>query len=714
MDCRMSDHVTKVAEYMSYQKFDRRIMTNLGTALPLELLHANSRGAYHCSSVVGCNTRKYHGLLVVPSESGSDPDVLLSSMDETVIQHGAEFHLAVHKYHDGTLSPNGHKYIREFSVEECPRTIYRVGGVVLSKEIVFSSKINQLLIRYRLLEAHSETTLRLMPMLAFRTVRELTHINDKIDWSYTSEDHGVSLCLYKGMSRLYMQLSKYGAVWHQEPTWYRDFFYDREAERGNACVEDLPVPGYFSLNIRRGEDIILSASDCAIDPETLEETFEEALRSYGVADTFATCLRRSARQFFYEPRLGKSYLKAGYPWYGVRLRDEMVGLTACSFGIGEPELYHKVMDTALPAIWSYLDEGEEDSVIEDIWQPDSLLWVANAIQDYYRWAGKEETKKRYGATLRRAIRYIREGRVPLLEMRRNGLLYADPGEDRRPITWMGTMIDGAAVVDRRGYIVEYNALWYNALCFYRFLFDLQEDEEVTELIDQVRESFIRTFVNEHGYLLDYVADGRPLDWSVRPSQIIAVGLTYSPMSRKLQRSVLDYVTKELLTPKGLRSLSPVSPLYKGYAGGNQRERYYAYVQGGAWPWTLYYYLSAYLKLFKRTGLFFVDRMLIPFEEELSLNGIGTISEIYDGTPPYRGRSDLSFMMSVSAILRIVNRMVEYKSIWDEEGDLYDSFLSMTSHHSSSPDQGRGGADEEAAVTEESERGDKALNTERKE
>ncbi|WP_297238474.1 glycogen debranching enzyme N-terminal domain-containing protein, partial [uncultured Porphyromonas sp.] len=249
---------------MSYQKFDRRIMTNLGTALPRELLHANSRGAYHCSSVVGCNTRKYHGLLVVPSESGPDPTVLLSSMDETVIQHGAEFHLAVHKYHDGTLSPNGHKYIREFSVEECPRTIYRVGGVVLSKEIAFSSRINQLLIRYRLLEAHSETTLRLMPMLAFRTVKELTHVNDKIDWSYTDEDQGVSLSLYKGMPRLYLQLSKHDAVWHQEPTWYRDFFYDREAERGNACVEDLPVPGHFSLSIRRGEDIILSASDCAI------------------------------------------------------------------------------------------------------------------------------------------------------------------------------------------------------------------------------------------------------------------------------------------------------------------------------------------------------------------------------------------------------------------------------------------------------------------
>lgn len=696
---------------MSYQKFDRRIMTNLGTSLPLEVLHANSRGAYHCSSVVGCNTRKYHGLLVVPSPGRPEADVLLSSLDETVIQHGAEFHLAVHKYHDGTLSPNGHKYIREFSVERCPHTIYRVGGVVLSKEIAFSSKINQLLIRYKLLEAHSETTLELMPMLAYRSVKELTHVNDQIDWRFTDEDQGISLCLYKGMPRLYLQLSVSGAVWHQDPRWYRDFFYDREADRGNACIEDLPVPGHFSMQIRRGEEIILSASDEPIDPETLSEAFEEALASYGVADTFGKCLKRSARQFFYEPEEGSCYLKAGYPWYGVRLRDQMFGLTACSYGVGEPERFDQVMGTALPAVRRYLDEGLEDPVIENIWQPDSLLWIANAIQDYYRWEGKEKTRAKYGETLRRILSYLRESRVPYLTLRSNGLLYADPGADHRPLTWMDTMLDGAAVVDRRGYIVEYNALWYNALCFYRFLFDLQDEEELSELIDQVRESFVRTFVNEYGYLFDCVVDDRPQDWSVRPSQLIAVGLTYSPLSRKLQRSVLDYVTKELLTPKGLRSLSPVSPLYKGYSGGNQRERYYAYVQGGAWPWTLYYYLSAYLKLFKRTGLFFVDRMLIPFEEEINLHGVGTISELYDGTPPYRGRSDLSFMMSVSAILRIVNRLTEYKSVWDEEGDIFDYFLSMTSHHPSSPDQGLEGADKEAAASETRESQSETLSDE---
>lgn len=668
----------------------------------MELLHANSRGAYHCSSVVGCNTRKYHGLLVVPSPGRVDSDVLLSSLDETVIQHGAEFHLAVHKYHDGTFSPNGHKYIREFSVERCPQTIYRVGGVVLSKEIAFSARRNQLLIRYRLLDAHSDTTLQLMPILAYRGVKELTHVNDQIDWSYEEDPHGISMCLYKGMPRLHLQLSVDEAEWHHRPVWYRDFHYDREADRGNACVEDLPVPGYFSLQIHKGQEVILSASDEVVDPETLSEDFEQALTSYGVADSFAACLKRSARQFYYQPSEGASYLRAGYPWYGVRLRDEMVSLTSCSYGIGEPEIFDQVMATALPAIEKYLDEGVEDPIIEGIWQPDTLLWVTNTIQDYYRWGGKERTRDRYGKVLEKALDYITNDRVPYLKLRRNGLLYADPREDPRPITWMSMMVDGHAVVDRRGYIVEYNALWYNALCFYRFLFDKQEDEELNEQIDQVRESFIRTFVNKYGYLFDCVVDGRPQDWSVRPSQIIAVGLTYSPMSRKLQRSVLDYVTKELLTPKGLRSLSPVGPNYRAYAAGNQNDRFFAYVQGGAWPWTLYYYLSAYLKLFKRTGLFFVDRMLIPFEEEMNLFGIGTISEIYDGAPPYEGRSDLSFMMSVSAILRIVNRLTEYKTIGGEEdADIYDYFLSMTSHHSTSPDKGREGAEEEAAENEAS-------------
>ncbi|MDL2208632.1 glycogen debranching enzyme N-terminal domain-containing protein, partial [Parabacteroides sp. OttesenSCG-928-O15] len=170
---------------MSYLKFDKRLMVNLEESLTREVLRTNRKGAYHCTTIVDCNTRKYHGLLVMPVPGLDDNNhVLLSSLDETVIQHKAEFNLGLHKYQGGSFSPNGHKYIREYTSDNVPRTLYRVGGVILSKEKVFSSFENRIMIKYTLEEAHSDTTLRFRPFLAFRSVKELTHENGSVNRSY--------------------------------------------------------------------------------------------------------------------------------------------------------------------------------------------------------------------------------------------------------------------------------------------------------------------------------------------------------------------------------------------------------------------------------------------------------------------------------------------------------------------------------------------------
>ncbi len=669
---------------MSYLKFDRAIMTNLREALDKEVLRRNDRGAIMCTTLVGCNTRKYHGMLIVPDFNAGNPArLLLSSLDETVIQHGAEFNLAVHKYTGDHFSPNGHKYIREFSDDKSIKYIYRVGGVILSKEIILAADKNQLLVKYKLLEAHSDTTLRLRPFLAFRTVRELTHENPAIDWSYTKEDQGLSLCLYDGFPRLYMQLSKNDVTWNHQPLWYKNFFYDKEFIRGNPCTEDLPTPGYFEFGIKKGEEIIFSACDTAIDSASLKQCYMNAYEAAKPIETYVDCLKNAVTQCIFKPDDEHTYLIAGSPWFGPRMRDTLVSLTAASFGTGNPQLYDEVMATIIPALWSYLDEGKEDAIIKGISQPDSILWLVNCIQDYYRWEGTEKTLTKYGDTIKRAMNYIWENKIPMMEVRENTLLYAEPSELSEPITWMDNTIDGWPVVDRRGYIVEYNALWYNNLCFYRNIFDLK-DPHLDDYIDRVSESFVRVFVNEHDYLFDYVADNKPTDWSVRPNQIFAAGLSYSPLSRKLQRTVLDIVTRELKTPKGLRTLSPKSPYYKGYLSGAINDRRYAYMQGGVWPWLIYYYLGAYLKLFRREGINFVDRMLIPFEEEARFHGISCVSEMYDGTPPYSGRGAISFLMSLTAILRIRTRIDEYLSQGTE--DIFN--LSLTSHHVSSPDHNK--------------------------
>ena len=649
---------------MSYLKFDRNSMSNLEESLNKEILRTNRRGAYHCSTILGCNTRKYHGLLVVPIHKLSPyGHVLLSSFDETVIQHGAEFNLSLHKYVGEVFKPNGHKYIREYKLDAVPKIIYRVGGVILSKEILFTFDENRILIKYTLMQAHSQTTLRLRPFLAFRSVKELTHENDQIDWSHQEEPNGISMCLYPGYPRLFMQFSK-APEWTQDPHWYKNFLYDKERERGHECTEDLPVPGYFECDIRPGESLYFSAGDTAIDPKSIEEKFDLGVRTRLNRDSFLNCLINAADQFYYKPDEARSYLIAGYPWYGVRARDQFIALTGCTFGIGKPERYDKVMQTAWPAIRRFMQDGVPDAVIEGIELPDTLLWAINAIQDYSRYKGIDDTRSHYGAYVKEMMSYLLEDKHPSLNLMGNGLLYAI-APDRQPITWMDSTIDGYPVVDRQGYVVEFNALWYNALCFYRDLFE-ENDSTLNDFIERVSESFVRVFVNEYDFLFDYVVDGRPQDWNVRPNMIFAVGLKYSPLSRKLQRSVLDITTKELLTPKGLRTLSPVSPYYRGYCNGTLNERAYASYQGGVWSWLMYPYLSAYLKLFKRSGLSFIERVLIPFEDELSLHGIGTISEIYDPTPPYTGRGAISFATSVSAILRILKRL---KRVYNDDTEL---------------------------------------------
>lgn len=667
---------------MGVLTFDRSGLTNLNESLEKELVLTNRRGAYYCSSVLGCNTRKYHGMLVVPSADSLDNrSMLLSSLDESVIQHGATFNLSVHRYADGTFSPNGHKYLREFDVEQVIRMTYRVGGVLLSKELLLAQERNQLIIRYELLESHSPTTLCFKPFLGFRRVRDLTYENDMLDWSPQEEDNGVSWCLYGGYSRLHIQFSK-SARYNHKPHWNKNLFYTKEAERGHACTEDLPVPGIFECDIDKGEVIYLSISDEPIKTADLPKEYAKLWAEQLPQDTFVNCLKRSVDQFFYQPKEDKSYLLAGIPWFNVRHRDQMMGLTAASFGIGKPERYNAVMGCTLEALWRYYDDGVKDDVIHGLDQPDALLWVINCIQDYSRWVGMEQTRREYGEVVEKAIKYLRSDRHPQMKLMDNALLYATASESTKPITWMDGTIDGYPIVDRQGYIVEYNALWYNALCFYRALFDT-EDYLLDDYIDRVSESFVRVFVNDHDYLFDYVADGRQKDWNVRPSQLFAVGLSYSPLSRKLQRSVLDIVTRELLTPKGIRTLSPKSGYYRGYAHGKLNERSYAYLQGGVWSWLIYYYLSGYLKLFRRVGLTFVDRLMIPFEDEIAQHGIGTISEVYDGTPPYKARNGISFMMSVTAILRIKNRISEFEKYRSD--DIFDLRLSMTAHHDSSPD-----------------------------
>ena len=316
------------------------------------------------------------------------------------------------------------------------------------------------------------------------------------------------------------------------------------------------------------------------------------------------------------------------------------------------------MDTAEPALRAYMENGAPDPVIREVEHPDVGLWAIWAIQQYAKEVGVQKAAQRYGDLVGEVITYIMAQKHPDMKMMDNGLLFAN-GRDKA-ITWMNSTVNGRPVVPRSGYIVEFNALWYNALCFYNELLGAEPNAEVSRVIALVEKSFPQTFINGFNYLFDYV-NGSYVDWSVRPNMIFAVSLPYSPLTRVQKRAVLDVVTKELLTPKGIRSLSPKSEGYRPYYVGPQYERDLAYHQGTVWPWLLGAYLEAYLKVFGKSGAAFAERMLISMEEEMYNHCIGTIPELFDGNPPFVGRGAVSFAMNVAAILRIVDLLKKYNA-----------------------------------------------------
>lgn len=647
---------------MSYLRFDKTLMTNLAYSLPKEVLRSNRSGAYSCTTIVDCNTRKYHGLLVVPvPELDDENHVLLSSLDATVIQHGAEFNLGLHKYRGDNFSPRGHKYIREFDSLQVPTTIYRVGGVILKREQMFQHFENRIIIRYTLLDAHSETTLRLQPFLAFRSVREFTHENDKVNRDYFPIKNGIKTRMYEGYPYLYMQLNKENQYIFR-PDWYRGFEYPKEQERGYASDEDLYVPGYFEFTIKKGESVVFAAGLEEVDTDKLADLADYELNVRTPRDNFYNTLVNSAHQFFVH-REHEDYVLAGYPWFKCRARDMFISLPGLTLTNNEIKKFEDVMVTAEKAIREFM-AGEPLTVsVTEMEHPDVLLWAIWCIQQYSKIVSMEKCVEKYGHLLWDMMEWLRGGNHPNLQIKDNGLVYSEGRE--KAITWMNSSANGRPIVPRTGYIVEFNALWYNALRFSTELCKYVKNDHFATVLEDAAElcknNFAPMFYNEFGYLCDYCVDGYR-NYDVRPNMVFAVALDYSPLDKKQQKSVLDYCTKELSTPKGLRSLSPKSRGYNPMYVGPQVQRDYAYHQGTAWPWLAGFYMEACLKVYNYQRLSYVDRLLVGYEEELFYHCIGTIPELFDGNPPFHGRGAISFAMNVSGIMRIVKLLDKYNEV----------------------------------------------------
>ena len=455
-----------------------------------------------------------------------------------------------------------------------------------------------------------------------------------------------------------MQFSKKNEF-HFVPDWYRGLEYPKEQERGYSSNEDLYVPGYFEMPIKKGESIVFSASTSEIKTRSLKALFEKEVADRAPRDNFFHCLVNAAHQF--HNRVGEDrYLLAGYPWFKCRARDTFIALPGLTLAIGETDYFELVMKTAERGIREFMEEKPLTVKIYEMEQPDVLLWAVWAVQQYAKHVGREKGYAKYGKLVTDIMKYIVAGKHPNLTLEANGLLHTEGRE--RAVTWMNSTANGRPVVPRTGFIVEFNALWYNALKFCAALAASRNDEKSVKELEEraalAKESFVKVFLNDYGYLFDYV-DGPMMDWSVRPNMIFAVALDYSPLSQDQKKGVVDICTRELLTPKGLRSLSPKSGGYNPMYVGPQTQRDYAYHQGTAWPWLGGFYMEACLKLYKRTRLSFIERQMVGYEDEMAYHCLGTISELFDGNPPFHGRGAMSFAMNVAEILRTLKMLESY-------------------------------------------------------
>ena len=643
---------------MAFLKFNKSELVNLSYSLKREILCANKTGAYCNTSIVTCNTRRYHGLLAVTLDRfGGDRFLLLSDVDETLIVNGKQFNLGIHCYGD-MYEPRGHKYVVDFSADPVPQITYKVGEILFRKSIVMAQDRDQVLLKYELLESPTPVALQLRPFLAFRNIHALTEENPQANTAGTEIPNGVSYCLYESFPDLNMQVSDKSATFVQNPYWNKGVTYSDEYRRGYNCREDLLVPGWFEARLKPGESLVFSASIQEEVPSEFKHRFNACVKSAGEITSYRDQLRRCADTLITNHN-NRRRINAGYSWlYTGLLRETLMALPGLTlYGLNDPKQFEEILDNLIA--------DEQERLFMRTTQVEAPLALVTALQDYlYYGADPKKVWKNYGIIVRGVIESYLPGVRSEVSMQPNGLLWAQ--KDGVALSWMNAYIDGRAVTERAGYQVETNALWYNAICFavdMETRFGPKKNtfvEKWSAIRDLVKANYQPTFWNdEYGCLADYV-DNEGQHMQIRPNQLFAIAVPNSPVDEALVPSILRIIDNELVTARGLRTLSPRDPYYKGVYEGPQRERDLAYHGGSTRPFLLRPYVEI---SFKIKGPAFWKRaewLIEGFYADLSKHGVGAFSELYDGDPPHEPHGAISSALSTAALLTIEFMLEKYK------------------------------------------------------
>ncbi len=646
-----------------------------------EWLLTNGLGGYASGTLFEGVSRRYHGLLIAALPSPHGRMVMLDHLYERVRLPGAGWS-RLHATDAGSVDDLEVQPAVEVEIEMgLPVWRIRLGDILLEKRILMPHGQNSIRLTYRYLSGSGPVILQLQPAMNFRALGKpasnpvdepytLTIMGDKVELSSRRSDLKLRLALTSSASSLCLDRNN-----------TRELFYDTDAQLGIDPRSLLWTPGNFETELSPKSQATLIASTepfnvmlCMSDEEALSAEQDRRRHLLYSAlprepEAFAAELVLAADQFLIAP-VGRSEdaartraagndirsIIAGYHWFTDWGRDTMISLEGLTLVTGRPwdaawilrAFAYNIRDGLIPNLFP---EGRLEGLYHTA---DASLWYFHAIDRYLETTGDRETLRHLLPRLLEIIDHHRRGtRFGIGVDPNDGLLRQ--GSEGFQLTWMDAKVDGWVVTPRRGKAVEINALWYNALRLTRRW--LREEnqtsaaESYTDLIEKVRTSFNERFWFEQGeYLYDVVDGERGDDAALRPNQLLAISLPYPVLSEKYWRPVLDKVKGRLLTPVGLRSLAPDHPDYRSKYFGDLRARDAAYHQGTAWAWLIGPFIDAWLKVHPddRAG---ARRFLEGFKPHLNEAGIGSISEIFDGDPPFTPRGCIAQAWSVAEVLR---------------------------------------------------------------
>lgn len=643
---------------MAFLKFNKAELVNLQYSLKREILGSNKTGAYCNTTIVDCNTRRYHGLLAVTLDRfGGDRFLLLSTVDESIIAGGKQFNLGIHCYGD-IYEPRGHKYVVDFEANPVPALTYKVGPIVFRKSVMLAQDKDQVLLKYELLEAPSPVTLQLKPFLAFRNIHALTHMNGAADMAGVPIVGGVAYRMYAGFPDLNLQMSDSKATFTATPHWNENITYSDEYRRGFDCREDLFVPGFFEMKLAPGGSVVFSASLDREDPSMMKRKFNAFLKRKNQGGDYRSQLERCANRLITDHNHHKK-INAGFSWmYTGLLRETLQSLAGLTLsGLNDPAQFEEILDNLIA--------DEQERLFHRTTQVEAPLYLAVELQKYIAYGADEKAVwKKYGPVVRGILESYLPGARHEVAMQPNGLLWAQM--DGVALSWMNAYINGRAVTERAGYQVETNAFWYNAICFALEMegkYGPAKNDFIskwTVIRDLVKANYQPTFLMERSRCLADYVDNNGQNTDIRPNQLYAIWVKYSPVDEELVLPILTVVNRELVTSRGIRTLSPRDPKYKGVYEGTQHERDLAYHQGCTRTFLLEPYIET---AFRIKGVSFWQRakwLVEGFYDDLGKHGVGAFSELYDGDPPHEPHGAISSALSTSALLAVDDLLTKYK------------------------------------------------------